>query len=140
MEPLIKTVRVQAGPDRAFALFTTRMGEWWPLATHSVGATDAIDVTLEGRVGGEIVETLRDNSTSVWGTVTKWDPPAVVAFTWHPGRTASQATQVEVSFTADGTGTRVELVHTGWEARDAAARNSYDSGWDFVLGCFTSEA
>jgi hypothetical protein len=37
----------------------------------------------------------------------------------------------------EGDGTRVELVHSGWEAYGddaAASRASYDTGWDIVLG------
>ena len=58
----------------------------------SVGEADAVGVEIQGRVGGQIVETLADGRTSVWGTVTTWDPPHHVAFTWHPGRPAAEKT------------------------------------------------
>lgn len=141
-DALVKTVRVPLAPALAFELFTTRMASWWPLATHSVGGVDAIAVQLDGRPGGEIVETLRDGTTDVWGTVVRWDPPTAVAFTWHPGRPAGEATDVAVDFLADGEGTIVRLVHTGWAGRDDAvlARRSYDTGWDFVLGRYVGAA
>ena len=139
MTALVKQLHVPAPCERAFELFTARMGQWWPLATHSVGAADAVDVTVQGRLGGDIVEQLRDGSTSVWGTITKWDPPHAVAFTWHPGREPREATHVEVRFTPHDHGTLLELIHTGWDARpDAAeARHNYDSGWTFVLSHLT---
>jgi hypothetical protein len=37
VEAVRKSVTVPATPGRAFELFTARFGEWWPLATHSVG-------------------------------------------------------------------------------------------------------
>lgn len=31
-----------------------------------------------------IVETRSGGRTDVWGTVTAWEPPRLVGFTWHP--------------------------------------------------------
>ncbi|HVM51839.1 MAG TPA: SRPBCC family protein [Acidimicrobiales bacterium] len=137
---LRKTASVRSDPAAAFALFTDHLDEWWPLATHSVGRGDATSVVFEHGVGGRIVETLADGSTAVWGTVLVWDPPARVRFTWHPGTREDEATEVEVSFSASPEGTRVELVHTGWARRPdgGAARGSYDTGWDHVLGRFAA--
>ena len=137
---LTKTVHVQAPVGRAFELFTARLGEWWPLATHSVGEETARDVAMECRRGGQIVETLADGSTSVWGTVTDWASPQLVAFTWHPGQPEAEATRVEVSFVAAGKGTEVTLRHSGWSNRPdgVRARSQYDGGWDLVLARFTA--
>lgn len=141
-DTLVKTVRVPLAPPAAFELFTGRMSSWWPLATHSVGGTDAVDLRLEARPGGEIVESLRDGTTSVWGTVVRWDPPSGLAFTWHPGRPADEATDVAVDFIAEGEGTLVRLTHTGWAHRGdgALARRGYDTGWAFVLGRYRGAA
>jgi uncharacterized protein YndB with AHSA1/START domain len=134
--PLRKTVVVPVEPSRAFELFTAGVGNWWPLATHSVGLDDAVLVSFPGEVGGSIIETMRDGRTSVWGTVTAWDPPAGISFTWHPGQPESWAGDIDLRFTPDGSGgTIVELTHSGWNRRSdgAAARRGYDSGWDIVL-------
>ena len=143
VEPVRKSIIVPAAPQRAFELFTARIQEWWPLATHSVGGERAAGVVFGEGVGTAIVETLADGTTSIWGTVTHWDPPHRVAFTWHPGRTEAEATWVEVTFTADGSGsTVVRLVHSGWERRadGASAREGYDSGWEAVVGCYERSA
>jgi uncharacterized protein YndB with AHSA1/START domain len=135
--PLVKSVTVRVAVDRAFELFTTRMTDWWPLATHSVGADAAVAVRIEGHPGGEIVETISDGRTTVWGTVTDWEPPVRVSFTWHPGNEADQATRVTVRFTDEGGSTRVELTHTGWDLPSRVRiRASYDRGWEIVLGQF----
>ena len=84
--PIRKTVTVPVTPQCAFELFTARIGEWWPLATHSVGEDQALGVVFGEGIGGRIVESLADGTTSVWGTITGWDPPRSVAYTWHAGR------------------------------------------------------
>jgi uncharacterized protein YndB with AHSA1/START domain len=143
LAPLHKTVVVPLDPVRAFELFTVRFGEWWPLATHSVGLADAALVRFPPEQGGAITETMRDGSTCTWGTVTSWDPPAAVCFTWHPGQPESWAGDIEVRFTPDGDGaTVVTLTHSGWERRadGARARHGYDSGWAAVLGVFAAAA
>jgi uncharacterized protein YndB with AHSA1/START domain len=135
LAPLTKTVAVPAPVDRAFALFTERIASWWPLATHSVGEDAATGLEMQCRVGGQIVETVADGTTHVWGTLTDWEPPRRVAFSWHPGRAADEATRVEVTFAPQGEGTLVTLVHSGWAGRPdgAQARVGYDTGWDVVL-------
>ena len=139
---LTKTVHVEVPVARAFELFTARLGEWWPLATHSVGEETARDVTMHCHLGGQIVETLQDGSTAVWGTVTDWASPDLVAFTWHPGQPEAEATRVEVSFVAAGARTEVTLRHSGWSSRPDGerARSQYDGGWDLVLARFTASS
>jgi uncharacterized protein YndB with AHSA1/START domain len=56
---------------------------------------------------------------------------------WHPGRPLAVAQEVEVRFTPEGDGTRVDLEHRGWETlgvEAADARASYEGGWRTVLG------
>ena len=134
-----KEVSVPQAPAEAFRLFTDGIATWWPLPTHSVGGEDATGVSIEPRVGGRILETMRGGATAVWGTITDWDPPARFACSWHPGMDPAHAGDVEVSFTATGAGTTVTLVHRGWDRRPdgRALRSNYDTGWDFVLGHYT---
>ena len=139
--PLVKHATIPCPPQRAFELFTEQISAWWPMATHSVGGSPACRVDMAGHVGGHIIETLPDGTTSIWGTITAWEPPSRVAFTWHPGRDLDEATEVQVVFepTAD-TATAVTLLHGGWSARPdgIAARRNYDTGWDLVLAQFRS--
>ena len=132
-----KSLVVECTPERAFSTFTERIGEWWPLATHSVFGEDAETAVLEGREGGRLYERSRGGEESVWGTVTAWEPPRRLVLTWHPGRGEETAQDLEVRFEPAGDAIRVELVHTGWErlpgggAEEAA---NYHPGWDVVLG------
>ena len=94
----MKKVRVPLPPEQAFDLFTTGMATWWPLATHSIGGSAATGVRFEGAVGGRIVEYGVQGPTGYWGTVSDWDPPLSVSFTWHPGSDPKRAGRVTVTF------------------------------------------
>ena len=134
--PLRKTITVGWDPARAFRRFTEETATWWPLRSHSVGQERAEAVVFEGRAGGRIVEKIRGGQECVWGTITTWDPPRRVTFTWHPGGTPQQATQVDVSFEPVAGGTRLVLVHSNWEALGPlakVARRGYPIGWAYVL-------
>ncbi|TDU91475.1 activator of Hsp90 ATPase-like protein [Kribbella voronezhensis] len=112
------TVVVPLPPEQAFELFTTGMATWWPLSTHSVGKHEATDVRFEGAVGGRIVEYGVQGPVGYWGTVSDWDPPLSVSFTWHPGSDPKRAGRVTARFRPVAAGTEVELTHTDWDAWD----------------------
>ena len=139
--PLHREILVDADRALAFAVFTQRIGAWWPLSVHSVygaGATVAFD---RPEVGGRIVESLAGAEDSVWGTVTRWEPDTVLGFTWHPGQGDERASQVTVSFEDQDGKTLVRLEHSGWEVfgeQAQAARDEYDHGWGLVLDRYAS--
>jgi len=133
---IMKTVDVACEPERAFEVFTARMSRWWPLLKYSVGQAQARTCGIEPRVGGSVWEERDDGERSAWGTITVWEPPGRLAFTWHPGRDPETAQEVELRFHPIAGGTRVELEHRGWQklgAQAARTREGYDTGWDDVL-------
>lgn len=143
IEPVRHAVEVALDAARAFELFIDQIDTWWPLASHSVGGARATGCYFEGRAGGRVFETLEDGGLQLWGTVSEWDPPARVVFSWHPGRDATTAQEVELVFIELGGRTRVELCHRGWEAlgdRAAEARDRYHSGWPGVLAGYVARA
>ncbi len=132
-----RVVEVPCTAQVAFRIFTEDIDSWWPLATHSVGQGKAVSCTFEGHHGGRIYETLDDGSIRLWGSVLTWDPPRRMVFSWHPGRDASTAQEVEVTFEDLAGGmTRLELGHRRWETlgdEGAKLRERYQSGWPGVL-------
>jgi uncharacterized protein YciI len=136
--PIHREILVDADPVTAFEVFTERIGRWWPLASLSVYGADA----TVAFAGGQIIERSADGNAAVWGTVTRWEPPDAVAFSWHPGQPGERASHVEVTFAALDGQTRVTLEHSGWEvfADPAAARAEYDQGWPVVLECYRHDA
>ena len=138
-DPIVKTVTVRLDPDRAFRLFTEDIAEWWPLDTHSLSAQDghsARSVDVPDTVGEQVIETRSDGRTEPWGRVTDYRPGRAFGMTWHVGRPEEEATHVQVSFDAVADGTRVRLIHDGWD-KATARRDSYATGWTSVLARFT---
>jgi hypothetical protein len=64
-----KVLNVKAPPEVAWRVFPEQMGAWWPLATHKIGTSKAVDAVIEPRVGGRWYERGDDGSTCAWGTV-----------------------------------------------------------------------
>jgi uncharacterized protein YndB with AHSA1/START domain len=139
-----KSVTVNCSAEDAFRVFTAEIGSWWPFERiHSVAEADVETVVLEDAEGGRFYERTKTGQEHLWGTVLVWDPPDRLVCSWHPGRGEETSQQVEITFNRDGNGTRVDLVHTGWERlgdRAAEAMGSYESGWDKVLGQYAVAA
>jgi uncharacterized protein YndB with AHSA1/START domain len=126
-----KSIWVGRPPEISFKVFCEDIGEWWP---GGFGGKDS-KLFLEGEVGGRFYERRGDGSEYEIGRITAYRPPSLVAFTWRAPSWEID-TQVEIRFTAETGGTRVELEHSGWEqsAKTREARNNYDSGWGTILG------
>jgi len=135
-----KSIVVQCDVERAFDVFTRQIGTWWPTHTHSIGGDKITEVVVDEHVGGRVYEKHSDGGEGEWGKVLVWEPPAKFAMTWYPGHDDTRATRLDVTFTADGDTTRVDLEHTGWEifAEQAPEHSkAYDDGWGTVLGYYT---
>jgi hypothetical protein len=142
IEPVRRTVRLDCTPDRAFELFTSAIGRWWPLATHSLGGERAVDVRFEPFEGGRLFEIDTDGTEAAWGTVQRWEPGRALAFSWHVGRSPELATTVAVTFAATDDGrTAVDLEHRDWDVLGAeaeAVRAGYETGWIGVLDLYVA--
>lgn len=139
IEPVRRAITVERPVEDAFRVFTEELGNWWPVETHSI-AKDAVEtVVLEGRVGGRLYERTADGAENGWGRMLVWEPPRRVAFEWH---ITGVPTEVEVRFTPEGGGTRVDLEHRGFErvANGTERRESYNTGWVKVLGRYAAAA
>lgn len=134
--PVTKSFVVKLPAAAAFRLFTSDIGRWWPLRTHSVFEGAAITCAVEDQVGGRIYEVHSDGRQAEWGRILAWEPPYRLVCSWHPGRDPDTAQELEVTFQDEAHGTRVTLIHAGWERlgdQGAASRMGYDDGWDGVL-------
>ena len=130
---VVKERALPCPPEVAFALFTDRMGQWWPVATHSVAKERVASLTVEPLVGGHVYETDADGVRHDWAFVTAYDAPHRLVMDWYPGHTPAEATRVEVTFTETAEGCTLRLTHSGWAGDGAGRRSSYDAGWDVVL-------
>jgi hypothetical protein len=136
LEAVRKTVTVDCTVEEAFRIFTADIRSWWPTESHSLHGDAVRDVVFEEREGGAVYEVSETGEKGHWATVVAWDPPSRLVLAWEVGP-RSTGTEVEVRFVpADGRA-RVDLEHRGWEQiADAAERESYETGWGYVLAKF----
>lgn len=143
IEPIRVSVDLDVGPDVAFATFVDRFADWWPHEYSWSG--DALEaIGIEPRVGGFCYERGPYGLRLDWGRVTAWEPPHRLGFSWQiesdrtPQANPAHASQVEARFEPLPPGTRVTLIHDGFERhlRDGAEYRSAlaaDAGWPMIL-------
>lgn len=143
IEPLRITFDVDCPAEHAFDVWTTGIDRWWP-GDHTVSGDADLTVVLEPRPGGRIFERRASGVEHDWGAVTIWEPPTRLGYTWHLNRDASDATDVEIRFIAQGdTATTVEIEHRGWErlgAEGQSWRDRNNGGWSTLLPRFVAAA
>jgi uncharacterized protein YndB with AHSA1/START domain len=146
--PVRKSIHVAAPPERAFDVFANGIGRWWP-KTHKISQAELDRPVLEPHSGGRWYELGVDGSECDVGKVAVWEPPSRLVLIWQ--LTAEfkfdpdLVTEVEVQFTPDGSGTRVDLEHRNLERLGDTAeilRERIDSpnGWGALLTLFAEEA
>lgn len=140
---------VAANAEKAFAVFTERLGDFKP-PEHNLLAAPIAETVFEPWVGGHIYDRAIDGTQCHWARVLVYEPPRRVVFTWDIGPTwqlendPENASEVEVRFieeTADRT--RVELEHRnidrhgpGWES--VADGVGHDQGWPLYLARYAA--
>ncbi len=141
--PVRKSVLVQATPERAFEVFTARLGEWWP-RSHRIGPSEPQTWIIEPHAGGRWFERDVDGTECDFGRVLAWEPPHRLLLAWQLSADFKYVrdfeTEVELRFTPEGArATRVELEHRHLErygelAERVRERVGAPSGWGQVLG------
>lgn len=142
IEVVRKTVTVDCAVEEAFRVFTAETRSWWPIETHSINV-QVEDIVFEPEAGGSVYEIGANGERGHWATVLVWEPPQRLILRWNILERDGDATEVEVRFSPEGEGTRVELEHRGWEnvaLEGPAKRASYETGWDTVLGGYVDRA
>lgn len=143
IEPVRKKLTVPVPMDRAFAVFTQKIGSWWPHETHSTGKEHTETVIIEGEVGGRLYEVIDDGTEHDWGAVLVWDPPHQVTLSWFVERGSEIYTEVDVTFEATDDGTVISLEHRNWERLGQPGielREQYNDGWDPVMALYEKAA
>jgi hypothetical protein len=96
-------------------------------------------IVVEPRRGGRIFERDAEGTEHEWGSVTRWDPPNGLSYSWHLGREREHATEVEIRFLPETEGTRVEIEHRGWDTLGGADewRDRTRTNWMSLFPHFT---
>lgn len=136
------TVRLNASLSAAFELFTDGIARWWPLDRFTYGAERAQGIVLEARPGGRFYERFTDGDVLHIGEVLVCEAPARIVFTWQaPGWQG--ATEIEVTFTEEDGGTRVDVEHRGFERLGpdgGPTAQGFAGGWPPVLALYAAAA
>ena len=140
-DPLVHEFTVDCSPEHAFSVWAERTSLWWP-GSHSVsGAPES--VRFEPRAGGRIVERAPGGDEHEWGRVIAWELPRRLVYSWHLRQDAADATEVEITFAAVGSGCVVTIVHRGWErlgSRGPELRERNVRGWAGLLPRYVAAA
>jgi uncharacterized protein YndB with AHSA1/START domain len=145
--PIVYSVEVRAAPERAFELFVSRMGEWWPRG-GTIGQAPHEAIVIEPQQGGRWFERDGEGREVQWGKVLAWEPPVRLLLGWQINAEwrydPALLTEVELTFakTASG-GTRVQLEHRDLERFGAAAASLAEqlrSGWPKRVDLYASYA
>ena len=142
--PVRHSVSVRATPERAFDLFTSRLGDWWP--GKGIGAEPLERAVLEPGVGGRWYEIGKSGAECDWGRVKVWTPPRRLVLDWQISAAfkpdPSIHTEVEVTFEAQQDGsTLVTLEHRDLERfgdKAGTMREAIDSshGWPSKIASY----
>jgi uncharacterized protein YndB with AHSA1/START domain len=146
--PVTRSLYVAAKPARAFEVFTAGFDRWWP-RSHSIGDSPLKEGVLEGKLGGRWYGLLEDGTEAEWGDVLVWEPPGRLVLAWRISTSwqydPDLLTEVEVSFSPEGEGTRVNFEHRGLERMGEKAGEiremfNADGGWGSIMQAFADEA
>ncbi len=140
--PISRSIHVAVPLDRAFRIFTSRMGDWWA-ATHHIAIEPFTAIVVEPQAGGRWFERDAAGNECPWGQVLEWEPPHRVVLGWQLTAEFKYdpdfLTEVEVTFVEDGSGTLVTLTHKQLERFGDMAKTMAEGvteGWGLLLGLF----
>ena len=116
MLDVVKRITVSGTPKFCFEQFTEHPDGWWP-PTHKLVPGARTRISFEPYVGGKYTERDVEGNTARWGTILEWDPPRFLRMSWsidgkwQPIDDDFRASAIEVTFTAHGDDTEVQLAH-----------------------------
>ena len=115
---ILVSVRVRSSPARTFELFTREIALWWtPNALFQFTPRSPGTLAFEPHAGGRFTETLANGTVFEIGRIRVWKPGERLVFGWRQATfRPGQETEVEVTFEAVGTETRVTVIHRGLDS------------------------
>ncbi|MFI6129709.1 SRPBCC family protein [Micromonospora sp. NPDC051141] len=140
---LRSSILVPASGERAYAVFTGALADWWVREYTWSGPEALAALGVEPRAGGMLYEIGPYGFRNDWGRVLTWDPPRRLVFTWQigpdrvPVPDPARASEVEVLFHPEGPdSTRVDVEHRYFDRHGSAAegyREALTAGWHELL-------
>src|SRR5262245_35216273 len=111
------SIEVAAEPPLAFDVFTQQIDTWWRRGPkHRFAPPWTGTLRFEPGARGRLLEHYEDGTTYVIGHVTVWQPGQRLALSWRlPSFAENETTEVDIRFDSIAGGTRVSVVHRGWQ-------------------------
>jgi len=151
------TVSVSVTAEEAFAIFTEDIDLWWRRGPRfrslmNDRALICIEPELNGRVFESYGADQGNEKVIEIGRTKVWDPPRRLLIEWRISNFApTERTEVEVLFTPSRSGTRVTVIHRGWNAirqdhparhglQDAEFIRMYGLWWGDQMSAFVRQA
>lgn len=120
------SVVVEVDPATAFRAFTEEIDRWWlPGPINAFDSSRLLCLRIEPGVDGRVLEVYDTGDPLELGRITVWEPGARLVF-----RSGVDDSEVDVTFTADGSGTRVTVEQ--YVLPDGAA-GSIDLFWPRIV-------
>lgn len=121
-------LRVKATPERAFAVFTAEIGDWWQASPLFQTTPRPGRLSFEPGPDGRLIETRAGGKVFEIGRILAWEPPHRLVFAWRQANFPLDLhTEVEVRFERMGEETRVSVEHRGFDQvpQDSVARHTF---------------
>jgi uncharacterized protein YndB with AHSA1/START domain len=142
--PITHECSLRCSAERAFATYTSRIGEWWD-PRYTANAETLKAVTIEPYLGGRVYATHSDMGEHDGGEVVAWEPARRLVHTFTLAQDPQHPSEVEVEFVPaegrshTGTGCTVRFAHGGWTEANAAVRKKFGD-WRVMLDRFAAFA
>lgn len=137
MDPIKLTYDVPVSQAAAFYLFVGEFGSWWP-PLHSTSPARYESAGIQARVGGAATFTVA-GVAEAWGEVLAINPPLEIVIASRMRGEGECPSRIVVTFADSEWGTRVTLVHSGWDKRNETVRGRYAS-WPLIMSHYVSYA
>lgn len=130
-----KEIVLACSPERAFALLTEHAGHWWPPDRRHLGDPES---TIRMEATGRFFERARDGREAELGRVREWVPGERIALDFYVASGAERATDVLITLTPEGDGTRVTVTHRPGRAGDLWTQRAaaFERSWSAVLAAW----
>ena len=142
IEPIRISFTLECSAEHAFDTWTGKATSWWP-PEHTVSHERGAEIVFEPRRGGRIFERTATGIEIEWGQIVEWQRPRRLRYLWHIATDPGNATDVMIEFReVDGSSTRVDIEHAGWERLGELGRTWRDAnhaGWEGVLPSYQKE-
>jgi uncharacterized protein YndB with AHSA1/START domain len=123
-----KEITIAAPRDMAFEAILEQLGP-----ANEVRDGMAMPMVLEPWPGGRWFRDLGDNSGHLWGHVQVIKPPSLLEISGPLFMSYACMNHVQYRLTAEGTGTRLKLIHRAIGEIAAEHREGVKEGWTYGL-------